>query len=72
MSYIVARVVEQLQQRAAIDHGFAIDDIEFADREKNDLDMNLDDEILQFVLGVIDKIDELGEGEALVIYKEIF
>lgn len=37
-----------------------------------DLDADLDFEILDFVLGVVDKIRDLGEDEALVIWKEIF
>jgi len=73
MSYIVARKVEQLQGRiSGPDHGFAIDDIDFEDRAKNTLDSNLDDEILGFVLGLIGQVDDLAEGEALVIWKEIF
>lgn len=71
MSYIVARVVEQ-EEPVTVEHGMHIAEIDFRDRAKNDLDMNLDDEILSFVLGVIDKIDNLADGEALVIWKEIF
>lgn len=37
-----------------------------------DLDMNLDDEILDFILALIAKVNDLGEGEALVVWKEIF
>lgn len=37
-----------------------------------DLDMNLDDEILDFVLGLIAKVNALSEGEALVVWKDIF
>ncbi len=37
-----------------------------------DLDRNLDDEALSFVRDLIAEIDELGEGEALVVWKEIF
>ncbi len=39
---------------------------------KPDLDCNLDDEILAFVLELIEKVDALPEGEALVVWKEIF
>jgi hypothetical protein len=39
--------------------------------EKIDLDNNLDDEILSFVLGLIAMIDELPEGEALVVWKVV-
>lgn len=70
MSYIRAKLVEQ-QEPSAVDYGFAIDEIDF--EKKPDLDMNLDgDELLSFILAVIAKIDELAEGEALVIWKEIF
>lgn len=71
MSYIVARVVEQ-EEPAAVEHGFALPEIDVTERDKNNLDNNLDDEILGFVLGAIGLIDELSEGQALVIYKEIF
>jgi hypothetical protein len=71
MSYIVARNVDQLPVHG-VDYGFGIRAINFEDRDKNTLDNNLDDEILPFVLGVIEKIDELEEGQALVIWKEIF
>lgn len=37
-----------------------------------DLDMNLDDEILDFVLALIEQVNDLREGEALVVWKEIF
>lgn len=36
------------------------------------LDMNLDDEALPFVQALLGELSELGEGEALVIWKEIF
>lgn len=36
------------------------------------LDMNLDDEILDFVLALINEVNDLDEGEALVVWKEIF
>lgn len=36
------------------------------------LDMNLDDEILDFVLALINEVNELNEGEALVVWKDIF
>jgi hypothetical protein len=37
-----------------------------------ELDHNLDDEMLDFVLGLIAQVNELAEGEALVVWKEIF
>lgn len=36
------------------------------------LDADLDSEILNFVLGVVEQIENLDEDEALVIWKEIF
>lgn len=36
------------------------------------LDHNLDDEILDFVRELLTLIDDLPEGEALVVWKEIF
>lgn len=40
--------------------------------ENPTLDANLDDEILSFVLGLVAEINSLREGEALVVWKEIF
>lgn len=69
MSYIRAKLVEQ-EDPAAVDHGFALSEIDFDVRP--DIDCELDDEILDFVLALIGKINDLGEGEALVVWKEIF
>lgn len=72
MSYIVARKVEQ-EESVDVEHGFAVAEVfDFQDRGQNILDNNLDDEILGFVLGLIKQVDDLAEGEALVIWKEIF
>lgn len=71
MSYIVARKVDQ-GEPVAVEHGFALDEIDFTDRDKNTLDMNLDDEVLSFIVRLIREVDDLAEGEALVIYKEVF
>lgn len=71
MSYIIARKVDQ-EDPAAVEHGFTISEIDFEDRDKNALDMDLDFEMLNFVLGLIAQVDELREGEALVVWKEIF
>lgn len=71
MSYIVARKVEQ-EEPVAVEHGFHVPEIDFEDRKQNTLDMNLDDEVLSFVQRLIGLVDNLAEGEALVIYKEIF
>jgi hypothetical protein len=70
VSYIVARVVDQNNEPPL--YGFTVDPIDFRDRTRNALDNNLDDEILDFVLGVVRRIDDLEEGQALVIWKEIF
>lgn len=71
MSYIVARVVEQ-EEAATTEHGFALPEIDFEERDKNTLDSDMDFETLNFVLGLIAQVDELSEGEALVVWKEIF
>lgn len=36
------------------------------------IDANLDDEMLSFVVSLISLIDDLPEGEAIVVWKEIF
>jgi hypothetical protein len=71
MSYIVARKVDQ-GEPVAVEHGFTVPEIDFEERDDNTLDNNLDDEVLQFVLGLIEQVDNLREGEALVVWKEIF
>ncbi|MFF3500462.1 hypothetical protein [Streptomyces sp. NPDC003247] len=40
--------------------------------ENPELDMSLDDEILDFVLALIQKVNDLREGQALVVWKQIF
>lgn len=73
MSYIVARKVDQEESDAdGFDYGFRVAPINIEDRDKNTLDSNLDDELLGFVLGLIEQVDNLSEGEALVVWKEIF
>lgn len=69
MSYIRAKRVGQ-EEADFYQHGFGLPDID--SQGEFDLDMNLDDEILAFVLRTVAEIDDLREGEALVIYKEIF
>ena len=71
MSYIVARVVET-EEAVTAQHGFYIPEIDLEERDKNTLDHNLDDEVLKFVVDLIALVDELAEGEALVVWKEIF
>lgn len=65
MSYIRASKVEHGDSRLEIN-------LPAIQRDQADLDMNLDDEILDFVLGLIEQVNELSEGEALVVWKEIF
>lgn len=69
MSYIRAKKVEQ-EEPAAVEHGFALPEVDFEQRPT--LDMNLDDEMLDFVLDLIKQVNDLAEGEALVVWKEIF
>ncbi len=70
MSYFVARKVAQGDGGETI--GITLPEIDTTDRQANVLDMNMDDEVLPFVLGLIEQVDELAEGEALVVWKEIF
>lgn len=69
MSYIRAKQTDQ-QESAAVEHGFALDEVDFSARP--DIDCNLDDEVLDFILELIAKVNALPEGEALVIWKEIW
>lgn len=71
MSYIVARVVEQGYPDNA-EHGFTVPEIDFRERELNMLDMDMDSDQLDFILGLIRQVNDLCEGEALVVWKEIF
>ena len=73
MSYIRSKVVDQVESDADTDgfeHGFRLDPINLEDREG--LDADLDFEILNFILGLVAQVEQLREGEALVIWKEIF
>lgn len=69
MSYIRSKKVNQ-EEPVTVEHGFHLQEVDFEDRP--DLDMNLDDEMLDFVLGLLAQVNGLNEGEALVIWKEIF
>lgn len=73
MSYIRAKKVDieegQVSQDGAVhlelpDHDEAGDEI--------DLDMNMDDELLDFALRLMSEVNELAEGEALVVWKVVF
>lgn len=63
MSYIRANVVDRATTRPFVDTTYVA---------HPDLDMNLDDEILDFVLALIREVNSLREGEALVVWKEIY
>lgn len=69
MSYIRAKLVAQ-EDPTTVEHGFHIPEISFEDSPT--LDMDMDFEILDFVLRLIDKVNELAENEALVVWKEVF
>jgi hypothetical protein len=73
VSYIRSKKVDQ-QEPVTVEYGMTLPEIDFEVHGRGDgsLDMNLEDEILQFVLALIAQVDDLGEGEALVIWKEIF
>jgi len=71
MSYLIARKVD-LSPPAVAEEGFTLDEIDTSERDRNILDCNLDDEALAFAVGLIEQVDNLAEGEALVIWKEIF
>ncbi|MFJ3084399.1 hypothetical protein ACIPJG_32235 [Streptomyces halstedii] len=69
MSYIRANKIPQ-DEPVAVEHGFALPEVDFQERPM--LDMNLDDEMLDFVLALIKQVNDLHEDEALVVWKEIF
>lgn len=69
MSYIRAKLAEV----STVETGKGQDEeVVETDLDQPDLDMNLDDEILDFILALIAKVNDLGESEALVVWKEIF
>lgn len=68
MSYIRAMKVDQ--RDSVLDYGFALNDISFEDRP--DIDNDLNDEMAKFITSLIAAVDNLAEGEALVVWKEIF
>lgn len=70
MSYIRAKLMEQ-EEPSAVEHGFSLPEISF-DEDQPTIDCNLDDEMLDFVLALIQKVNDLREDEALVVWKEIF
>jgi len=64
MSYIRASLVGNRSTTTSVGDYTSVDTPE--------LDMNLEDETLHFAWSLLNRIDELGEGEALVVWKEIF
>ena len=69
MSYIRAKKVEQ-EEPVTVEYGFHLQEVDF--EAKPTLDRSLDDEQLDFVLALIEQVNDLAEGEALVVWKEIF
>lgn len=73
MSYVRAQKVDI--EEGAVSHDGAVH-LELPDHDEAGseitLDLNLDDEILDFVLRLISQVNELSEGEALVVWKVIF
>ena len=69
MSYIRAKKVDQ-NEPVAVKHGFALDEVDFT--VEPTVDMLLEGEQLAFALELIAQVDSLAEGEALVVWKEIF
>lgn len=73
MSYLRARKGDQQESDPdtdGFDYGFRVPPVNFEERPT--LDHSLDDEQLDFVLALIKQVNELREGEALVVWKEIF
>lgn len=62
MSYIRAKLAD-------IDDDHNVVSVEL---ERPDIDCNLHDENLDFILALIARVNDLGEGEALVVWKDIF
>lgn len=65
MSYIRANKVR-------LEGDYERKDVRIYPQGDSTLNSDMDFEMLNFVLGVIGQIDSLEEGEALVIWKEIF
>lgn len=73
MSYIRAKKVDV--EEGAVSRDGAVH-LELPDHdeagEEMELDLNLDDEVLDFVLGLINEVNELAQDEALVVWKVVF
>lgn len=70
MSYLRAKKTDQ-EDPVTVEHGFHLPEIDFEDRPTLDSELDADG-VLSFVLGLINQVNELSEGEALVVWKEIF
>lgn len=69
MSYIRSKKVDQ-EESVTVEHGFRLPEVDF--EETPTLDMELGGDDLRFALALMKQVDELAEGEALVVWKEIF
>lgn len=73
MSYIRAKKVE-IEEGVASHDGLV--SLELPDHDgagsEMELDCSLDDEMLGFVISLIEQVDELSGGEALVVWKVVF
>ena len=73
MSYIRAQKVDI--EEGAVSRDGAVH-LELPDHDEAGseitLDMNMDDELLSFALLLMGEVDDLGEGEALVVWKVVF
>lgn len=73
MSYIRAKKVEIEEGQVSRDGAVHLELPDHDEAgEEMELDLNMDDEILDFVLGLVGEVNELGEGEALVVWKVVF
>lgn len=73
MSYIRAKKVDIEEGAVSRDGLVSLELPDHADAGQDmELDMNLDDEVLDFVLKLIEQVNDLPEGEALVIWKVVF
>lgn len=68
MSYIRAQVVDQTEPDN-VEYGFDPGEIDF--NKKSTLDYDLDFGALAFASDLLDQIENLPEGQAIVIWKEI-
>lgn len=73
MSYIRAKRVDVEEGDISRDGRVSLELPDHGDAgSEMELDCNPDDEALGFVARLIDQVDELAEGEALVVWKVVF